>query len=397
MDSNSFCKKNEQNSKTNVNFRFDLSKIDKTDLLLFLQFYLKKSHRYLIRVFSQIFEDSETHNIALSLNFWLNFALNFKDDSFVDLFLLKNEDKVDFIIDELRSILKLICQFLYDNLNSQEEFNKMMKNKYDKLYELLMKFEILFDNLYNSNLKNIFFDDNIDTNINNNTINNNSNYIIINNLIIYNDNINKGAEEKEEKDNNKIIELFTDKNDTKKVENEEKNNETTYFDYSKICQLFENFKIFSGMEFNLIFLQILFFEKIGYSFVDYKGNFLWADEYSKYVLFEEKNIEKINLFDLMTDFSKFIMFKKNIEFFDFRKEDNKFRIFTYTIDGNKNENNNGNDLIEKLSKIKTLVSRASPVMIKDKEDSLCSCILLESKFSVVRQNYDFFYWKNDYN
>jgi hypothetical protein len=40
---------------------------------------------------------------------------------------------------------------------------------------------------------------------------------------------------------------------------------------------------------------------------------------------------------------------------------------------------------------------ASPVLLKIKEGFYIACILLETKFSLIRQNFDFFYWKSDWN
>ena len=62
---------------------------------------------------------------------------------------------------------------------------------------------------------------------------------------------------------------------------------------------------------------------------------MWADEYTTNVLFEEDNIKRLNLFNIMTDFSKYILKKKfRDKFFDFKDENNRIRVFTYTIEKN---------------------------------------------------------------
>ena len=171
-------------------------------------------------------------------------------------------------------------------------------------------------------------------------------------------------------------------------------------DYEEIKKLFYNFCYFTN--FNLRYFQVVFYEKIGYAFLDYNGNFLWADDYTTYILFEEENIKKINLFNVMTDFSKYILKKKyKDKFFDFQDENNRMRVFTYTIDLGKNKEKESikrqEKLYEDLNKIKTLVSRATPVLLTGQENIFIASIFLETKFSLYRQNFDFFYWKSDWN
>ena len=79
--------------------------------------------------------------------------------------------------------------------------------------------------------------------------------------------------------------------------------------YENYQKFFDNFYLFSSIDLNK-YLET-FYEKVGYALVDFKGNFLWADEYSKEVLFETQEIEKINLFQIMTDFSQYRL-KKNV-------------------------------------------------------------------------------------
>ena len=104
----------------------------------------------------------------------------------------------------------------------------------------------------------------------------------------------------------------------------------------------------------------------------------------------------------MTDFSKYILKKKyKDKFFDFQDENNRMRVLTYTIDGSKIKEKEAikkqEKLYEELNKIKTLVSRATPVLLTGQEGTFIACIFLETKFSFYRQNFDFFYWKSDWN
>ena len=82
------------------------------------------------------------------------------------------------------------------------------------------------------------------------------------------------------------------------------------------------------------------------------------------------------------------------KFFDFQDENNRMRVFTYTIDGSKIKEKEAikkqEKLYEELNKIKTLVSRATPVLLTGQEGTFIACIFLETKFSFYRQNFDFF-------
>ena len=147
-------------------------------------------------------------------------------------------------------------------------------------------------------------------------------------------------------------------------------------------------------------LKNVFYEKIGYSYLDFNGNFLWADEYSKEVLFEEKDITKINLFEIMSKFSKYVLKKKyGDKFFDFKDENNRIRVFTYTIEKKfESKEKILDNFFEVLNSNKTLVSRASAVLLQNYGDNGTNpCILLETKYSILRQNYDYFLWKKYIN
>jgi hypothetical protein len=464
---------NVSDKKENINQKddSDLSNIDNSDLYLFLQFYFTDAHKNLKKILSEsvITKISEVPKITSSLNFWLNFGLNFKDNSFVDL-LLNKGDKASFCKKTLKKILEDIVKFMFEHFRSEQAFDKIMKNNFNKLYELILRFKDIIDNVYLSSLRNEIFTgvkkeekNNIiennannlnlnlehnlirpnmaesdeediansqfnDNNNNNNipNINNviNNNNIIINNIKIINNNQeniinsvsapNNTSHVKDTENNelNMIIEKNNneDKNEIHQEKNENKiNNEEEIYpykiaspnlNYEEIKKLFINFCYFTN--FNLLYFQVVFYEKVGYSFLDYNGNFLWADDYTTYILFEEENTKKLNLFNVMTDFSKYILKKKyNDKFFDFQDENNRIRVFTYTIDGGKIKEKEAikmqEKLYEELNKIKTLVSRATPVLLTAQNGSFIACILLETKYSFYRQNFDFFYWKSDWN
>ena len=87
--------KSDNNLNSNQKEDSDLANIDNSDLYLFLQFYFRDATKNLKKILSDnvITNESEIPKITSSFNFWLNFALNFKDNSFVDL-LLNKSDKV---------------------------------------------------------------------------------------------------------------------------------------------------------------------------------------------------------------------------------------------------------------------------------------------------------------
>ena len=499
MNSNSNSQQNNLKEKQNQKEGSEMTNINQAELLLFLQFYFTSAQQNITKILSDkiIMKEEEIPKITSSFNFWLNFALNFKDTSFVNLLLKEKDDRAKFNKDKLKEILTIIVKFLYDCLNSEEAFNKMLKNNYSKLYELILRLKDIIDNVYNCDLRDEIFinskieniensvsaedknekevpavwfeqkieedkngnlkmpkmsnynneikEDKQSTNqINNFNDNNIRNDIIMNNNISKNKfsnyQINNEVEINKNNDKNEInlIKIEADKieeninnkyennnsinnndnninniintqeiNNEKLNQNEENSKEinnnklphkvtSPCLDYSEINKLFENFCYFT--KFNLRYFQIVFYEKVGYAFLNYNGDFMWADEYTSYVLFEEENIKKLNLFNIMTDFSKYILKKKyKNQFFDFKDQNNRLRIFTYTIDGPKNKEKKGEKLFEDLSKIKTLVSRATPVLLNGQGGTYIACILLETKFSLYRQNFDFFFWKSDWN
>lgn len=173
-------------------------------------------------------------------------------------------------------------------------------------------------------------------------------------------------------------------------------------------QCFINFNSYSKID--LYKLLEALYEKVGYAFLDFKGNFsnkllthlVWADKYSSNVLFEQDKIPEYNLFEMMTDYSQFIIRNKfGDSFYDFKKESSRIVNFSYSINILKEDklmtastDHFFSKLFNNLNNTKTLTSRASTILIQSKEDNKpYPCILLETKLASFRQNFDFFYWR----
>ena len=405
--------------------------ISQSNILVFLQFYFTAAKDNLREILNEktINNDEGAIKISSSLNFWLNFSLNFKDPSFVKFLLVSSDvERVKFIKQKIKEIILIIVQFLYNNLHCKESSNTLLKENYLKLFELIFKFKDTIDNIYNSDLAKEIFIMKEEKTISNDSINQNNNelkmplfgeykcetkkkgkYEIIKNDTPFNsineikENIIKPkpiypTEEENLNDKNKINDGDNNCYNNNVIS---KNNNYIFhdvkevsLDYQIITHLFDNFCYL--FNFDLKSFKIIFFEKVGYAFLKYDGDFLWADNYTSSVLFENEKIEKLNLFKLMTDFSKYILHKKfKDKFFSFKDES---KTFTYTIESSKDEDQNSNKkekekfLFDNLSNIKTLVSRASPVILGSQGNSI-TCILLETKFSPYRQNFDYFYFK----
>lgn len=134
--------------------------------------------------------------------------------------------------------------------------------------------------------------------------------------------------------------------------------------------------------------------------INYLFTIVWADKYTKEVLFEKNGIEKLNLFEKMTDFSKYIIRNKyGNKFFDFKDEQCRIREFTYSISLKENQEpfekeNFMANMFETFNSTKTLISRASAVLVQNiDENKSNACILLETKISPFRQNFDYFHWQ----
>ena len=299
------------------------NEIIENDLIIFIQFYFAIAKENLENLFDNKNPD-KILEINSSLNFWQNFALNFKDPSFIQILLMKNNEKIEYSNKILSDIINLFINFLEKNFSDIENSHKITNQKIDNLFELIIRISEILDNIHESYL----------------------NFLIKQDYKIY---LNK---------------------------------------FSDIYQI------------DINKLKNVFYEKIGYSYLDFNGNFLWADEYSKEVLFEEKDITKINLFEIMSKFSKYVLKKKyGDKFFDFKDENNRIRVFTYTIEKKfESKEKILDNFFEVLNSNKTLVSRASAVLLQNYGDNGTNpCILLETKYSILRQNYDYFLWKKYIN
>jgi hypothetical protein len=299
------------------------NEIIENDLIMFIQFYFAIAKENLENLFDNKNPD-KILEINSSLNFWQNFALNFKDPSFIQILLMKNNEKIEYSNKILSDIINLFINFLEKNFSDIENSHKITNQKIDNLFELIIRISEILDNIQESYL----------------------------NLLI-------------KKDYKIYLKKFSD-----------------------IYQI------------DINILKNVFYEKIGYSYLDFNGNFLWADEYSKEVLFEEKDITKINLFEIMSKFSKYVLKKKyGDKFFDFKDENNRIRVFTYTIEKKfESKEKILDNFFEVLNSNKTLVSRASAVLLQNYGDNGTNpCILLETKYSILRQNYDYFLWKKYIN
>ena len=108
------------NSLVQLNEEDLSSRITENDLLVFLQFYFTIAKDNLNEIL--IFKDGNPNEnvIYKSLNFWLNFSLNFKDESFVNLIQSDiDKQKCSFIKKKLKDIILIIYQFLKQNLSTQ--------------------------------------------------------------------------------------------------------------------------------------------------------------------------------------------------------------------------------------------------------------------------------------
>lgn len=264
------------------------NEIIENDLIMFIQFYFTIAKENLENLFDNKNPD-KILEINSSLNFWQNFALNFKDPSFIQILLMKNNEKIEYSNKILSDIINLFINFLEKNFSDYENSHKITNQKIDNLFELIIRISEILDNIHESYL----------------------NFLIKQDYKIY---LNK---------------------------------------FSDIYQI------------DINKLKNVFYEKIGYSYLDFNGNFLWADEYSKEVLFEEKDITKINLFEIMSKFSKYVLKKKyGDKFFDFKDENNRIRVFTYTIEKNfESKEKILDNFFEVLNSNKTLVNRASALHI----------------------------------
>jgi hypothetical protein len=143
---------------------------------------------------------------------------------------------------------------------------------------------------------------------------------------------------------------------------------------------------------------------------------VYADSQTEY-FFHCNQLETKNFFQVLTQFSKFnIRHKFGENFYDFKKSDCRIREFVFTIDldllksgeswslDKSNQNITQDNLDDKIfsywNKCKTLIGRISTILLpvegsdfKRDETQPVGCILLETKLSKFRENFDDLVWK----
>ena len=72
-----------------------------------------------------------------------------------------------------------IVKFMFEHFRSEQAFDKIMKNNFNKLYELILRFKDIIDNVYLSSLRNEIFTG-VKKEEKNNIIENNANNLNIN-------------------------------------------------------------------------------------------------------------------------------------------------------------------------------------------------------------------------
>ena len=108
------------NSLVQLNEEDLSSRITENDLLVFLQYYFSIAKDKLNEIISFKNGNTKEKEIYKSLNFWLNFSLNFKDISFINLIQSDiDKEKCFFIKNKIKDILLIIYQFLNQNLSTQ--------------------------------------------------------------------------------------------------------------------------------------------------------------------------------------------------------------------------------------------------------------------------------------
>lgn len=95
-------------------------RITENDLLVFLEYYFTIAKDNLNEILTFKNGNPNENLIYKSLNFWLNFSLNFKDISLINLIQSEiDKEKCIFIKNKLKDILLMIYQFLKNNLSNQ--------------------------------------------------------------------------------------------------------------------------------------------------------------------------------------------------------------------------------------------------------------------------------------
>ena len=95
-------------------------RITENDLLVFLEYYFTIAKDNLNEILTFKNGNPNENLIYKSLNFWLNFSLNFKDISLINLIQSEiDKEKCIFIKNKLKDILLMIYLFLKNNLSNQ--------------------------------------------------------------------------------------------------------------------------------------------------------------------------------------------------------------------------------------------------------------------------------------
>ena len=95
-------------------------RITENDLLVFLEYYFTIAKDNLNEILTFKNGNPNENLIYKSLNFWLNFSLNFKDISLINLIQSEiDKEKCIFIKNKLKDILLMIYLFLTNNLSNQ--------------------------------------------------------------------------------------------------------------------------------------------------------------------------------------------------------------------------------------------------------------------------------------
>lgn len=269
-------------------------------------------------------------NFPNYLNFWLNFSSSFRDSDFVT-YIIKAEDAKKKLI----NILKLISNFIEENLSSEDTFVlRFAKNP--KFYsELLCRILDLYCNIKES----------------------------------------------------KLSDLLTQ---FEKFEVYFKNFQTfsgSKLNLNELRELMFNKPGLAYLDYKGNFSKI----KITYNFI------VWADSYMEY-LFEETDMRKKNFFDYLTDFSKFLLKTKNEKenFYNFADPERRVVDFKCTIYVKDIEEKDKfiikNKLFNHLNNSKTLICNVSTGILidsinKKQKDYI---ITLRANLAPTRENFDDF-------
>ncbi len=114
-------------------------------------------------------------------------------------------------------------------------------------------------------------------------------------------------------------------------------------------------------------------------------------------IFERNELIGKNIFEFMTDFSKFLLKNKKINFYDFMHKETRIVDIKYTINVNQKEKNTNYTKVQEklfnyLNSAKTLISNVSAGYLKDYSDknNIECVIILKTNLAPTRENFDDF-------